>query len=134
MDTHEAAERFVRVWRAGWQAHDVASIETLYADDCVHRSTPFRPAHRGRAGVAEYVRWSFSDGRDERVRFGRPVVSGDRAVVEYWVTMVDGGDDKPATLAGCGFLRFNRDGQVVESHDYWHTADGHHEPPAGLLD
>jgi hypothetical protein len=30
-------------------------VVDLYADNCVHRSTPFRPPHHGRQGVRDYV-------------------------------------------------------------------------------
>ncbi|WP_443064752.1 hypothetical protein [Streptomyces sp. NBC_00588] len=47
METSEAAERFVRVWERAWAAHDVDGLLELYAEDCVHRSMPFREPHRG---------------------------------------------------------------------------------------
>lgn len=54
MDADEAASRWAATWTAAWKAHDVEAIVALYADDCVHRSTPFRPPHRGRQGVRDY--------------------------------------------------------------------------------
>jgi hypothetical protein len=50
----------------------------------VHRSTPFRPPHRGRQAVRDYVTQAFADEqRIDDVRFGTPVVQGDRACVAY---------------------------------------------------
>jgi hypothetical protein len=46
MDSQAAARRWAATWTAAWQAHDVEAVVALYADDCVHRSTPFRPPHR----------------------------------------------------------------------------------------
>ena len=60
MDTRAAADRFARTWEDAWRRHDVDTVATLYAEDCVHRSMPFRPVHAGRAAVVDYVRWAFS--------------------------------------------------------------------------
>jgi hypothetical protein len=89
---------------------------------------PFRPVHRGRAGVAEYVRWTFGSERATEVRFGVPMVSDNRAVVEFWATLVEQEPARPATIAGCALVRFGPDGLVVESRDYWHVIEGHREP------
>lgn len=130
MDTSTAAERFARTWEAGWADGQVEPIAALYAEDAVHRSMPFRPEHRGRAAVVEYVRWAFSSERATGVRFGEPVVAGALAVVEYWATLVEEAGGTPVTIAGCALLRFRPDGLVVEARDYWNLADGH-RPPTG---
>jgi hypothetical protein len=67
------AERFARTWERGWAAHDVDLIGALYADGCTHRSMPFRPVHRGRLEILDYIRWSFdseraTDGLESPVR------------------------------------------------------------------
>ncbi|GII53763.1 hypothetical protein Pth03_21520 [Planotetraspora thailandica] len=125
MEAREAARRFVRTWERGWAVHDVETIVSLYAEDCVHRSMPFRPAHHGRAELADYIRWSFENEQVETVRFGEPYVDGDTAVAEFVVTSRE--DGKPATLAGCVIVRFDPSGSAVETRDYWHVAEGHVE-------
>ncbi|GAA3786281.1 hypothetical protein GCM10022226_00480 [Sphaerisporangium flaviroseum] len=132
MDSREAAGRFARTWERGWAAHDADLIGTLYADGCTHRSMPFRPVHQGRSGLLEYIRWSFDAERATDVRFGTPLVDGDRAFVEYRVFLVEKEGDKPVTLAGCAAVRFGEDGLVTEARDYWHVADGHREPEGDL--
>lgn len=128
MDTREAAQRFARSWEDGWARGDAAAIAELYAEDCVHRSMPFRPLHQGRGGVVGYVEWAFSSERATQVRFGAPVVAGNLAVVEYWAMLVEQPEGKPVTIAGCAMLRFRPDGLVAEARDYWNTVDGHREP------
>jgi uncharacterized protein (TIGR02246 family) len=132
METREAAERFVRVWERAWAGHDVEALLRLYAEDCVHRSMPFRAPHRGRTEVAEYLRRSFAEERVTDVRFSPPVVGPDGvAVAEFRVLAEDGG--KASTLAGCVFVRFDAAGSAVETRDYWHTVPGHREPEGALF-
>jgi uncharacterized protein (TIGR02246 family) len=130
MDPGEAARRWATTWTAAWREHDVERVVALYAEDCVHRSTPFRPPHRGRQGVREYVTTAFAEEqRVDDVRFGTPVVQGDRACVEYWARSLDG-HGAAVTLAGCALARFDADGLVSEVRDYWHVREGHRSPPA----
>ncbi|MGW0834060.1 nuclear transport factor 2 family protein [Streptomyces prunicolor] len=132
MATGEAAERFVRVWARGWAAHDVDALLELYAEDCVHRSMPFREPHRGRAELAAYLRWSFEAERVGEVRFSAPVVGQHGlAVAEFRVLAKE--DGEPSTLAGCVFVRFDGDGLAVETRDYWHAEAGHREPTGTLF-
>ena len=132
MDTREAAERFVRVWERAWAAHDVDALLELYAEECVHRSMPFREPHRGRGELAGYLRWSFAQERVTDVRFSPPVVGQDGvAVAEFRVLAEEGG--VASALAGCVFVGFDGAGLAVETRDYWHTADGHQEPAGKLF-
>jgi ketosteroid isomerase-like protein len=132
METAEAARRFVAVWERGWAAHDVDALLELYAEDCVHRSMPFRDPHRGKDRLAAYLRWSFAGERIAEVRFGPPVTGPDGvAVAEFRVLAEE--DGEPSTLAGCVFVRFDATGLAVETRDYWHTAPGHQEPGGALF-
>lgn len=129
MDVRSAAARWADTWVAAWRSHDVDAVVALYAEGCVHRSAPFRTPHRGRAGVREYVAGAFADESVVvDVRFGVPVVNGDRACVEYWATVRDR-DGAPVTLAGSAFARFDAGGLITEARDYWHQTAGHVSPP-----
>jgi uncharacterized protein (TIGR02246 family) len=134
MDPQAAAGRWAATWTAAWQAHDVEAVVALYAEDCVHRSTPFRPPHRGRQAVRDYVTRAFADEqRIDDVRFSTPVVQGDRACVEYWASFLDQ-QGTAMTLAGCAVARFDADGLITEARDYWHLQKGQQPPPAGSGD
>jgi carbonic anhydrase/acetyltransferase-like protein (isoleucine patch superfamily)/ketosteroid isomerase-like protein len=129
METRAAADRWAATWTSAWTSHDVDAVVGLYAEDCVHRSTPFREPHRGREGVREYVQGAFADESAViSVHFGEPIVDGDRASVQYWTTFRDR-DGAPVTLAGSAFAQFNAAGLITEARDYWHTAPGHVPPP-----
>ena len=131
MDAHDAAHRWASTWTAAWQAHDVEAVAELYTEDCVHRSTPFRPPHVGREGVREYLREAYAEEQQVgEVRFGTPVVEGDRVCVEYWTRFHDQ-HGAPMTLAGCGIARFDGEGLMAEVQDYWHLREGHEAPPNG---
>jgi hypothetical protein len=85
---------------------------------------PFREPHRGIAEIIAYIDWSFSEEEVVDVRFAdEPLVDGRTAVIEFVVHALENG--APATLAGCVFVTFGEDGQAVETHDYWHSAEGH---------
>ena len=105
------------------------AVVALYAEACLHRSTPFREPHRGRAGVREYTVAAFADeSAVVDVRFGTPLVDGGRASVQYWVALYDRGG-AAMTLAGSAFARFDPDGLIVASRDYWRQTAGHVPPP-----
>lgn len=137
MNLAAAAERFVTTWQSAWDAHDVDALLALYTRDCVHRSMPFRPAHTGRAAVASYLESTFATERPVSVRFGPPLPTGpDMAVAEFFVQSLETdavGEVRPATLAGCVFVRFTPEGLAAETRDYWHTAEGHQTPDGPLF-
>ena len=63
------------------------------------------------------------------LRFGRPMVHGNRVVAEWWAVMRDDGSED--TLPGCLLLRFASGGRCEELREYWHLEQGRHEPPEG---
>jgi ketosteroid isomerase-like protein len=113
----QAAERWIAGWARGWATHDVELIASLYADDAVQFSAPFRDPQR----PADYADWAFSEENGAEVWFAEPVVEGDRAAVAWWAIshLVDGRD---TTLAGVSMLEFGGDGLVVRERDYWNEA------------
>ncbi len=91
------------------------AIVALYAHDAVFSSEPYRVPYRGREGV--------------RAWFGRPIVTGGRAALQWWASLVEEG--KGLTLAGTSILTFDDDGLVVDQWDTWNTIDERREPPEG---
>jgi SnoaL-like domain len=105
----------------------VDAIVALYADGAVFLTSPFREAKVGPEGVREYVEWAFADEADADVRFGEPVVAGERAAVEWWAMSRSIGGEN-STLAGVSLLRFDSAGRVSDQYDYWHEEPGRREP------
>lgn len=124
VDALEAARRWVEIWSEAWPAGDATAIASLYAPDAVFYSHPFRD----RQGPKEYAEWAFADQAEAECRFGEPVVSGDRAAVNWWgvITTRNGSVE---TVAGTSLLRFDEDGLVVEQRDAWGEESGRRELP-----
>jgi SnoaL-like domain len=99
-------------------------VAALYADDAVFYSHPFR----SRESPAEYVAWAFGEQATAECRFGKPLVDGPRAAVDWWA-VVTATDGSVQTLAGTSLLRFDEDGCVVEQRDAWNVEDAQRELP-----
>ena len=126
MDVTEAARRWAAVWERAWAAEDSEAILALYADDVQYRALVLREPERGLAGVRAYLTRMFDEEDGIGCRFGEPVVSGDRAAVEWWANWTEAGGE--VTMAGATILRFDDDGLVVDHRDYWNQSDRHERP------
>ena len=98
------------------------------------RSTPTRRVYRALAfrepeSPRGYLERVLPEGTAVECWFGDPIVSGDRAAVEWWGSWVEEG--KELTLAGTTVLRFDADGQVIDHRDYWNEVAGREAPYAG---
>ena len=124
----ERVDAWLAAYRWAWEQADTPAVLGLFTEDAAYRSHPLRPTHGGHAGVAAYWDRATADQRDVRVRFGDPVVDGDRVAVEWWATMTAGGD--PATLVGCLLLSFAADGRCRSLRECWHVAEKLLDPPA----
>jgi hypothetical protein len=129
MTAEEAVRAWVDAWTRAWPAKDPAPVAERFAPESAFRSQPFRKAHVGPPGVAEYARWAFEEQEDVRFWFGQPVVAGSRAAVEYWAVVTTRTGE--TTIAGSAFLRFDTEGLVVEQRDYWSELEGGRAPPSG---
>ena len=126
MDAQAAARRWAETWTRAWPAGDTDAIAALYADKASYRALAFRAPDLGLAGVRRYLDENFAVETETECWFGEPLVSGDRAAVEWWGSWVE--DGRRLTLAGATLLRFDGDGKVVDHRDYWNEVD-RREPP-----
>lgn len=129
MHTREAARRWADVWQRAWEAREVESVVALYAEGALYSSEPFRVPYRGRDGARDYVSGAFGEEVDVRAWFGQPIVTGNRAAVQWWASLIE--ERKGVTLAGVSVLTFDSDGLVVDQWDSWNTIDERREPPEG---
>ncbi len=126
MDAKAAAQRWANTWAPAWPQRDAKAIAALYADTVVYRSPAFRPPDLGLAGVRRYLNEQLPVEEDIECWFGQPIVSGDRAAVEWWASRTEQGQE--LTYAGVTVLQFDDHGQVVEHRDYDNRVE-RREPP-----
>jgi ketosteroid isomerase-like protein len=119
-------KRWADGYKLAWENGDPDAAAALYRPDCVFRSAPFREPEP----PIDYTCRVFPEARAENVHFGEPVEEGDRAAVEWWAVLVTP-DGEAETLAGCSMLRFDDEGLVTESRDYWNMQPGRRDPPQG---
>jgi len=91
VDVEAAARAWAEAWERGWAERDADAIGALYAPDAVYRSHPFREPERS---AHDYAVRAFSDEEVADIRFGEPVVTGDRAAVEYWAVLAADGAER----------------------------------------
>jgi limonene-1,2-epoxide hydrolase len=125
MDVNDWIEQYGRAWETA----DEGLIVSLFSDDAVYRSSPFREPHVGHKQIRAYWRRGTGGQRETRVLMGRPFVDGNRVAVEWWTTMIDDGEE--TTLSVCLLLRFGLEGRCVELREYWNVESGRREPFVG---
>ena len=105
MDAETAARRWADTWSRAWPQRDVEAIAALYADAAVYRSPAFAQPYSGLAGVRRYLGENLPVEENIECWFGEPIVSGDRAAVEWWGSWREQGQE--LTFAGVTVLRFD---------------------------
>jgi SnoaL-like domain len=129
VDAGAAARRWKETWERAWPLGDTDSIAAVYADDATYRALAFRAPAEGLAGVRGYLSTNIAVERETECWFGEPIVSGNRAAVEWWGTWIEEG--RRLTLAGATVLRFDAAGKVVDHRDYWNEVERREPPYAG---
>lgn len=125
-------DEWVEAYRVAWETRDSKAAGALFAEDSSYRDHIFDEPHLGRGGVEAYWSDVTSAQADVEVRMGTPFVDGNRVAVEFWTTMLAGGE--PLTLPGCLLLRFDDDGLCTDLREYWVTLPEIRQPPNGWGD
>src|SRR5712664_2600307 len=126
--TRLVVNRWIRNYAKAWLKKDAKAIASLFTEDATYYSHPFRTVNQGRKSILDYTLGALDVGQVYDVSFGKPVVEGSRAAVEYWTTMKEKVED--VTLAGCIVLRFAKSGLCNELHDYWVLQSGRLSGPS----
>jgi steroid delta-isomerase-like uncharacterized protein len=121
----DATAAFVKVWVAGYNAHDATATSALYAPDAVQQLAG-NPADEGREAIKGDHAGTFERYADTKVTVGRVWIGPNASVVEY----VFGGTRAPGEVGGIKVgakrvgipavrvLRFDREGLVTTDHLY----------------
>jgi hypothetical protein len=77
-----SAEDAVRAFLAAYNAHDIAAVAQLFADDAVYADVGAARSYEGKDQVVSYVEFAFETLPDCRWQLDSIVASGDRATFE----------------------------------------------------
>jgi hypothetical protein len=116
-------------YRRAWIERDADAAAALFTADALYREQPYEEAFAGPEGVRAYWAGVTETQSEVELEYGMPVVEGNRAAVEWWATLVNGGVE--ITLAGEFMLRFDENGLCQELREYWHFGEGRRTPPPG---
>jgi hypothetical protein len=125
----DAVRTWLEGYRRAWVERDADAAAALFTEDALYREQPYDEPFAGAAGVRAYWADVTATQADVEVSYGTPLVVGDRAAVEWWVTLLNRGAE--VTLAGSFVLHFAGDGRCRELREYWHAGDGRRSPPPG---
>lgn len=120
---------WAEAYRKAWEGRDADAAAALFTEDAEYRDQSFTEPYQGRSGVHHYWSTVTSTQSDVTVRMGRPFVDGNRATVEFWSTLKNGGQD--VTLAGALLLEFAEDGLCRRLREYWFFAPEITQPHEG---
>jgi ketosteroid isomerase-like protein len=123
------AHEWITDYGDAWRRKDAEAVAALFTKEAVYRSAPLRPPTVGRDAIRDYWANATATQEDLDLRFGEPIVHGNRVVVEWWAQMRD--DGREITLPGCLVLHFAPGGRCEELREYWHASDGRAAPPEG---
>jgi ketosteroid isomerase-like protein len=122
-------ETWLQRYRRAWIERDAGAAASIFTEDALYREQAFEPPFRGRAAIRDYWARVTAGQSDIELRYGTPVISGNRMAVEWWATLSN--DGAPLTLAGEFLLVFADGGLCRELREYWVLTQSRVEPPDG---
>jgi hypothetical protein len=72
-------KEWIAAYRRAWEERDPDAAAALFTEDALYRSHPFREPQVGTEGIRAYWTRATSTQADVEVRFGEPIVSGDKS-------------------------------------------------------
>ncbi|WP_346114075.1 nuclear transport factor 2 family protein [Nonomuraea maheshkhaliensis] len=122
---------WVELYLQAWKDKDDVAVGKLFTRDAVYQEVPGDPGRTfvGRAAIRKYWRGITKGQSDVTTRYGEPVIQGDRAAVELWITLKGGG--KWMTIIETNVMTFDRHGRVSRNAEYWTLRQGKFAPPRG---
>jgi hypothetical protein len=121
-------DSWVEELRLAWEQADPPRAAALFTADAKYHSHPLQPPLIGNAAIEAYWEKATSTQSDVRVQMGNPLLDGDKAVVEWWTVMTDGGAE--TTDAGALVLEFDGE-RCANLREYWNMTEGKIQSPEG---
>jgi len=116
-------------YRRAWIERDADAASRLFTEDATYREQPFEAPFVGRGAIRDYWARVTASQTSVELRYGQPVVNGNRLAVEWWANLQT--SDGPLTLAGEFLLLFAENGDCCELREYWALTQERVEPPPG---
>jgi ketosteroid isomerase-like protein len=116
-------------YRRAWIERDADAASRLFTEDATYREQPFEAPFVGRGAIRDYWARVTASQTSVELRYGQPVVNGNRLAVEWWANLQT--SDGPLTLAGEFLLLFAENGNCRELREYWVLTQERVEPPPG---
>lgn len=135
--TKQTATNWMRGYLKAWETRDADAVVRLFTPGGVYQSIPGVPNQTfvGRKAIHKY--W-FDVTRPQSMIHGiqgQPVVTGDRAAIEIWVTFRDPVYNPKGkhmiTLLETNVVTFVKSGLASKNVEYWNIIPGVHSPPPG---
>lgn len=120
-----------------WETRDADAVEKIFTPNAVYQSIPGVGSETfvGREAIHKY--WFDVTREQSKIHAvqGEPIVTGNRAAIEIWVTFRDPEYEPKGnhmiTLLETNILTFVKGGLVSKNVEYWNIIPGVHAPPKG---
>jgi ketosteroid isomerase-like protein len=131
------ATKWMQGYLQAWETRDADAVVKLFTPNGIYQSIPGVPSQTfvGRKAIHRY--W-FNVTRPQSLIHGiqgQPIVSGDRASIEIWVTFRDPVYNPKGkhmiTLLETNVVTFVKGGLASKNVEYWNIIPGVHSPPPG---
>jgi hypothetical protein len=135
--SRQTASKWMHGYLQAWETRDADAVVRLFTPNGVYQSIPGVPSQTfvGRKAIHKY--W-FDVTRPQSLIHGiqgRPLVTGNRASIEIWVTFRDPVYNPKGkhmiTLLETNVVTFVKGGLASKNVEYWNIIPGVHSPPPG---
>jgi hypothetical protein len=133
----QTATKWMQGYLQAWETRDADAVVRLFTPNGVYQSIPGVPSQTfvGRKAIHKY--W-FDVTRPQSLIHGiqgQPIVTGNRASIEIWVTFRDPVYNPKGkhmiTLLETNVVTFVKSGLASKNVEYWNIIPGVHSPPPG---
>jgi nuclear transport factor 2 (NTF2) superfamily protein len=133
----KTATAWMTAYLDAWEARDADAVEKIFTPDGVYQSNPGvgSETFEGREAIHRY--WFDVTREQSKIHGlqGNPVVTGNRAAIEIWVTFRDPEYNPKGnhmiTLVETNVVTFVKGGLASKNVEYWNIIPGVHSPPKG---